>query len=476
MRKPIALIAAMAVLATTFACDNKPVESEPVGNTKNTVEHEFRTDPDNMETKNLSEPEYLELTEEDFTQVDLFFDVTDAEPPIDIHCVDLSGLDFGQRISPCKKSDGYMDYAYNLGYTDPEWQKHYDDAVKKLAETPCSGMLDDIVYSDGKFFFLINFDDLCGRHDWSIYSYDVKTGSSKELITHSDTKMISTYHALIPWRGRLYYPVSCSDTSVSMRDKATICSLDFEGGNENEELEFEGDVYNMESTKNSLLIDLSDEIEIKSYHWEYDLVTKELSTRDISYSIDDNENTDNEVFCDGVPARITGGIENGKYSPVIIETQYYTLITDIIDYSDIFLWKDKVSIICKDVYNPSKMNTYDLKKRERLKMDVTFDYSGAIQTEDGLLAVSSLIPGSDGYSLESGACLEYFDPLLGTMFQIGTSENCLFEADNDTVYYLTINGKSSRFDEGNRVFVGYSSNKGLPDKLYWFDNKQLIIE
>ena len=91
MKKYIALILTGALLAGLCSCEDKPDNSEPVGDV---------TAPAVTETS--AEPQFLELTEADFTPVDIQSDLIEGMPPAEISCTDLSGLSFGERMSPCK--------------------------------------------------------------------------------------------------------------------------------------------------------------------------------------------------------------------------------------------------------------------------------------------------------------------------------------------------------------------------------------
>ena len=179
MRKIIAVLAAAALLGTMCACEDKPVDSESVGDFTVPAVTEIAPEPETA-----TEPPVLELTEDDFEHVDMLLDNTDAAPPLDIHEADLSGLDFGERLSPCKAEGVYENYVENT-YVDGEWIAQYEAELEKCLSTPSTGMLEKAEFADGKCYMLINYDDLCGTHNWSIFSYDVASGELKELVRHS---------------------------------------------------------------------------------------------------------------------------------------------------------------------------------------------------------------------------------------------------------------------------------------------------
>ena len=490
MKKAIAVFAVLALLSSMCACEDKPAESESIGEIKTSSDTEVPTGSVSVEVETSAEQEYLELTEDDFTLVELNHDVTESSPPIDIHSVDLSDLDFGKRISPCKLTEYYDDYAITKhDYTDTDSKDKYDSYLKKLIDTPCGGMVEKAVYSDGKYFFLVNYDDLCGCHDWSIYSYDIEKGDLKELVSYTGTEYGSSSFSLMATHGKLFYPVTYytgdkkSETYitglvnvgesktfiVSGNDsykKSVVLSFDLATGEEEEVGTFDGTVLMMEETEKSLNI---------SYHsgtnkyvmWkEYDFVTKELSD---CHTI---AGSGVKVLCDRISAEITGGNENGKYTPITVKTPNYTISTDLIDCKEVCVWKDKVSIITEGALGMSWMYTYDIKSREKLKLQFGgFGGDNTVQTSDGLIGGGVSLVGMDGLPLINGNSISYVNPVLGIEYNLETCDDCLVNKIGDAVYYLTISGGRTTYDEESGINVGYSTRQGLPDKLCWFELK-----
>lgn len=135
----------------------------------------------------VTEKAIRQLTDEDFKTITLNITSTDDPPPLQLHELDLSTLDFGERLSPCK-AEGEREKHFNIYVTgNPEMQKEIEDNYNKLADTPYEGKVFRVLPTEDKLFIGVDYDDLCyGMHDWSIFSYDIASGELKELHEFSD--------------------------------------------------------------------------------------------------------------------------------------------------------------------------------------------------------------------------------------------------------------------------------------------------
>ena len=483
MRKFIAVLAAAALLGTLCACEDKPVNSESIGDFTVPEVTEIAPGPEIT-----TEPPFRELTEDDFEHVDMLLDNTDAAPPLDIHEADLSGLDFGARLSPCKAEDVYENYVENT-YVDGEWIAQYNAKLEKCLSTPCRGMLEKAEFADGKCYMLVNYDDLCGAHDWSIFSYDIGTGDLKELVRHSGLDDAAKCFTLSYAHGRLYYDAvynidedgkrypsnihsngagfseSGSSAAQGLKKMSVLCSVDVESGEETEECTVEGVAILLgnETEKGLVVQRFADDD--TTYYQEFNVTTKELG------ECDDSVHTPVSgvrFYCDGVPAEVTGGYVDGKYENVVIKTQYYTIQTDLIKFDNAFLWKDRACIVSTEYVGTQNLYTYDLTTGERLKMRCDgFSYSNTIQLEEGLLMVNATL---DGFSNTLGERIEYVEPTLGMIFRMQSGTHFLFGNTDDAVYYIALSGEPDNY-AGNYGFYS-SPEQGVPDKLYWFKTKK----
>ncbi|MBQ1464781.1 MAG: hypothetical protein IIZ18_08230, partial [Ruminococcus sp.] len=135
----------------------------------------------------VTEKAIRQLTDEDFKTITLNITSTDDPPPLQLHELDLSALDFGERLSPCK-AEGEREKHFNIYVTgNPEMQKEIEDNYNKLADTPYEGKVFRVLPTEDKLFIGVDYDDLCyGMHDWSIFSYDIASGELEELHEFSD--------------------------------------------------------------------------------------------------------------------------------------------------------------------------------------------------------------------------------------------------------------------------------------------------
>ena len=474
IRKAISLFLTVVFVGSLCGCEDNNDESEPIGNTTGPVASE-----------SMTESTHLELTDADFTPIDINYEIIDDAPPIETNVIDLSNLDFGERLSPCKAEEVYKDYLIKDPYQYELEEYTYEDPdFQKYMMTPSKGKIRNATFFDNKYYLLINYDDFCGRHDSSVFSYDVKTGELKEIVRHSGLEKDFNISLLAVAHGRLYYTntyledqgkeypfigtVFENGLSESnpidynrMKRMTTLYSVDVSGDDEKEECSFEGIVIKIRENGNGLIMDTVSGA--KGGYIEYNISTRELRELDYAAVLPDLTEA---VLCDGEPAEITGGMTDGEYQPLVIKTQYYTLSTDFLNYTRIFLWKDKVVIVALEYVGTQWLYTYDLTRRELLKMKYDgFGFTNMLQTEEGLLIINNSVEAGDGYSSQRGERMFYLVPLLGMVFRMDSSDKFLLGESSDTVYYLEIKAeKGSVIKLKNPIMY---NEIGLPDKLYW---------
>lgn len=450
MKKITAILSAAVLLAGACSCSDKPDVSEPDG--------DVTTAP---VTETETEPPYAELTEADFAPVDIKCAVTDTEPPIEVNSADLSSIDFGARMSPCKAPDVRESYKNSMMRRGNE--ERFDEAVAKLVETPCKGAVTSATFGGGKFYLTVNYDDFCNLHDSSLYCYDVETGECKELAAHSGLEYNGYFSGLTFAHDKLYYIEELLTDSDEGTKTALYC-LDPESGDISELCTVDGYIHGLHEIENGLFmyryIDFNNGID----YLQYDIGTNELSP--YTFPEAEGEGPKDVVLCDGVPAEVTGGFDGEKYNPITVKTQYYTLSTEVTKYTKIFLWRDKVCIVANNDYSHDWLYTYDLTRRERLKMKFDgYSNSVMIQTEEGIFMMVGT--GSDEFGqYKSGYRLCLLTPVQGTVYRLALFENCLCGNIGDTVYYLTLTSTEEPFED--YALVNRNTGNGLPDKLYWF--------
>ena len=480
MNRYTAFLTAAVLLCGLCSCEDKPDNSEPVDVTAPvTAAEDIPADGGMTALTELPPPE---LTDADFAPVDIAMDKTDTAPPVEPNSLDLSGFDFGERRSPCKDKDLYEKYLNNVNWT-MEGVYNYVDEPDTFLEKKCEGMFQSGVFLDGKFYIAVNFDDLCGCHDSSLYSIDAETGEIKELVRHTGLEYNSCFKGLTTAHGRLIY---CDTTHIGADNEesciyymgsddivetiltggsntTSVYSIAPESGTEEKLFDIGTTVFGMAETEKGFFLHkaVTEQISDESRMGEYDFTTGELH----DYEPPEAVSTETEYLCDGVPAEVTGGFDGEKWVPIIVKTQYYTLSTDLVKFSGLYLWKDMVCIVEDNDYSRDYLHTYDIKSREHLKMK--FDaYSGGwgddFQTVDALMMIGAVSTTDMGYSYQSAYKLEMLIPKLGTVYTLERASQYVKAASGDTLYLLGI-GQPERSDEG------FSTGRGLPEKLYWFE-------
>ena len=480
MKKITAILSAAVLLAGACSCSDKPDVSEPDGDVTIAVVTEAET-----------EPPYVELTEADFTPVKVAYSDAAGDAPVSLKTLDLSGIGFGTEMSPCKAPevrDSYGNRSY-IDDADPEWVKSRDETLQKIADTPCKGFVDRSVLIGGTYYLAMNYDDLCGSHDSSLYAYDIASGECRELVTHTGLDYNGCFYCLIDSGGKPTYVDYRTDTENGGM-KSVVLSVDPDSGSEHEICETSGLVWRMKPSEKGLLLYKIEGTPVADETEGYDL-SQEVVNTVVEYALDKGEFGAAEVNeagvpgvlsaeCDGVPAEITGGFDGEKYSPITVKTQYYTISTDINYATSIFTWRDKLCIISIEGVSGSWMYTYDITNRERLKMKFE-GYGGANiqQTNDGLLA---FVPSNNyGGSADSNATrqhvikLYYIIPTLAVEYRFGECDDYLqtdlSTAADKPAYILTLKSLGNEF-RASGIYVGYDpTNRNVPDKLYWFDTE-----
>lgn len=440
--KKIAFTLAAALLLTLCGCESKTDTDSPVS--------EQPTEP--------AEPVFAEYTEEDFTPIKMNLNITDDPPPFEIHSADLSGLDFGERLSPCKAEDVREEFQFwHQTFDDPEMQALYDAEMEQLYNTPSKGQIDNTAYLDGKFYFAVDFDDLCGRHDSSIFSFDPETGELKELAARTGLEYSDSYRNFVSVCGRLIF-MEYGD------DFFTVCNIDPISGEVSELFTKEEEALMMQASDDGILIS---SIEGKGDTSKYVVKKYDIETGEVL-----GEMTDEEVIldygllsCGGEPASATGG-KDGE--PLSIETAYYSLETEHKRCTGVYLWENKVSVMADESVGYSterRLYTYDFERMERTEINFNGFSVGMTQARDGFIDTvgSSSLSGSTSTAY-------YIAPQLGTAFRLAKSDFITSMKTGGVCYFLASGYKQTEAVLGeNSIIGGMMSDDYVPEKIYWFE-------
>ncbi len=476
MKRITALFSAALLALAMTGCDNKNNDNE------------LPTEATEEVTEEVSESEYLELSDDDFVDIDMNLRIIDDEPPVTMNVADLSKIDFGERMTPCKAEEYREKYGMRQDFGDnTELQEQYDREREKFFNTPSGGSIQDVEFIDGIFYFSVNYDDLCGRHDSALYRFDPRTEEYKELDRRCGMEYNGCYMGLTSAGGRLFFFEHDDRMTNTDPEHSVVYSVDPKTGEVSEFLNLDYTVYWLEDTANGLYISgsidvqylndegldtsgLNGEVETEGRYAYYDPET--------GLKLDYSEQIKYSRFwgtCDGVPVEVTGGIDDESGEPITIKTQYYTLKTKYMNADNIFAWKDRVSILIDEggiASSEKRLYTYEIASRERTKLK--FDGFGGnhIKTGEGFF---SLVSSSD-YSIKSRHQPQnrifYTLPKYGTAFRLDTvnvDSNGELRS-GDIMYIITVENEQE--DNDSMFYIGMYSHSGKPDKLYWFDMRE----
>ena len=473
MKRITALFLAGMLTLSVTACDKKKTDTEPL--------------PEEVteETVESTEPVYIEAADEDFVDIDFNISIIDDEPPVKMNVADLSGVDFGERLTPCKTESEYRDrYGYTARYDDPEMQAEYERLYEVFCNTPSAGHIENVAFIDDKFYFAVNYDDFCSRHDSSLFSFDPKSGEYKELDRRSGMEYNGSYAGLISCGGRLFF----YDRPERMHDddpeNSTVYVLDPKTAEISEFIKVDYSIYWMEDTANGLYVSGSvANAETEENSWRFAYYDPETGLK-----LDYSEEPKYARFwgkCDGVPVEVSGGIDwsNGEETdePVTIKTQYYTIKTDFKRVENVLAWKDRLSVLVDEraasAGSEKRLYTYELNTMERTKMNLNGFGGNYVKAGEGFFALvesSDYSAGMNGY-YQSQVQIYYFMPKIGTAFRmekVNAYRTGIVQAGD--MMYIISSQKAQQEDP--HYSIGMYSNEGRADKLYWFETQEYNVE
>ena len=444
MKKLTAFLTAAAMLTAMCGCDDsKETDSEDVSGDV-TVSGEEAT----------TEPLFAEFTEDDFAQIDAPLNIVPDKTPENLKCIDLSGIDFGSRLSPCKAPDVCDQYGPRMKVEDEDFQKRIDAERQHAIETPSEGNVWNYAMLGDNIFFAVNYDDLCGDHDSSVFRYNINTGELKELAQRTGLEYHGGFAGLISAHGKLFFYESAGDY------KGRINTIDPETGEISLFKELDSSVYWLsESRKGIIVYETSSQFD--NHTTEYDADTGDVISEGEGVVTPGHQTA---YLCDGEAAEITGGFDGERWQPVTIKTQYYSLSTEFNNYNDIFLWKNKICITTEET-GKTFLYTYDLDRNERIKTN--FDgFSGSlVRSGDGMLcAVGGTGSLNDNYTV-----LYYVLPEIGTAYRFARSEGSSNPMINNNNVIMTMQQNTISGVTSNGVTYTGFSNVSRPDKLYFIE-------
>ena len=410
---------------------------------------------ENAVEETVTEISVRELTERDFSVINLNLRYSQAECPIEVREESFSGLDFGQKMSPCKAENVREQYQ-QIHYDDPELQKELLEQYDKICETPSSGEIMSYTSNNDSAFFEVNFDDYCHRHCSSLFAYDYDTGKVRELSSKEGLEETNYNY------GSLY----CVDDMLIYFDYETlnnhenqttdtimhIIQVDTKTGKESEVLSGDYDyVYHIDKERIMLGTFLTNGDEIRDISetgvkiTEYDLSTGQ--TQIISES--DSFTNDMKIFFDdGSTGRI---IQDDKNDTVNFITDEVNMLANHKKVVYNALWKDKAVVITNEALAYTSnymMYTYDFNKMECLVSKLDGFGRNFVQVGNGL--VSTSYGGWEG----NKSPVNYIIPKSGNVFRLAETNSGNVDNISDNFCFMerpvyTYDQYGRRIDENN---------------------------
>ncbi|MBQ6035171.1 MAG: hypothetical protein IJL33_06715 [Ruminococcus sp.] len=222
MKKFISILAALTLMAGCFSCredkdsksDSKPVEADTtISESDGSVD----------EPVVQQQAEFREYNAEDFKTINVNLTKTDKEPPFKLHSLNISELDFGERMPPCKQGEYRDKYKPDFSdIDDPDIDDEYREYMESvrtewenICKVPAKGAIQFWRQCGNDIYAAVGYDTYCsgGDHEVSIFRVDGLTGKSTEIYRHSDPESSFYVETIAVPNGKVY---------IAVRDKGLM--------------------------------------------------------------------------------------------------------------------------------------------------------------------------------------------------------------------------------------------------------------
>ncbi|WP_303835573.1 hypothetical protein [Ruminococcus flavefaciens] len=366
-----AMAAALILTVTAFSagCQDKkkpqPVTSEDMGDYSETIAEA----PETTEA-----PVFREYTESDFKDVDMSLTIVDKEPPVEVSSIDISGLDYGEKVPVCNKEEFAEEYYTNMRefYNGSPMYNWKDFAGKAMTGSPHKCHV-----WNGKCYIYVIYE--CFEYaDWSLFSYDMASGKAEEIYSWSAANLDerSDRNACF-CEGSLFFAYSGKDGNTPT---STVKRIDLETGEEKT-------LYEAADIDITIWLHTNDSgnAELQEYHnvsekgtviYKYD-TDKDEFVQKSDIDVPEGRIMASDCF-GGVYSYLVKPDGKRKYELV---NDYYRISTPLttgrIVYAD-----QKLAIL----YNNVKLHIYNLEKMEHCILDVD-DFGSEMAVYDGKLFI-----------------------------------------------------------------------------------------
>lgn len=500
MKKFISILAALTLMAGCFSCseekdvksDSKPVEADTtISEADGSVD----------EPVVQQQAEFREYNAEDFKTINVNLTKTDKEPPFKLHSLNISELDFGERISPCKQGE-YRDkykpfFGDELNDSDPgnrEYMEQFRAEWEKSCTEPTKGGIGFWRQCGNDIYAAVSYDKYCtgGLHDVSIFRVDGLTGKATEIYRHSDPEESFAIDTIAVPNGKVYIDVR--DKGLMYLDGDKLVPMHY----------LDGYSHSLMGDSSDKLVFMSTKEDLKKVPVDYEAKEGEVFRRyseNEAYLINGEEMVISEYFPDKdewkeitrrtyTPEEIDSGIEyenlprvygklaahtekpEGKRKLDVV-TDEYRISTGITSLD--ILYADHDRLVVK-LSNKNIVHIFDMAKMEHYVLDCS-----------GLAPMSQYFEGGlFVYANSIGGYIYYIMPEMGLTFTIcklpeapdgmsGESISCGFNAYRGDGSFgfqqgIAINKQEKRDPETNNVIY---TNYDYEENIYWVNGDEM---
>ena len=349
---PAALITVLS--ASLWSCEDskgtsKKVSSDPpIYNTHESI----------IDTSDLKR----EYGDEHFNAINVSLSYPDAVAPVEVSCIDISGLDFGEKLPVCNRAENADAYYTDMFSYNGDLLYDYSEYVDK----PVKGYATGCYIEDGNCFIDVSYPNMVGEvHDWSLFRYDMESGALEEVYSwSSDSTAVRCDGRFFTDRYVLFSAMDPADHNATAVYKLDIYDPQLTEVYRCEEKEKGDYAYIYRNGTGDICLDVSNNIAADSV---------------VMYMFD----TDSGEFVRwedrDVPENTVMTATSGKYGRMPsylirpngqrrleMDNKYYNVELTFSNGSIVYADKERFII-----RSGNKLHTYDIEKREHYISDVT---------------------------------------------------------------------------------------------------------
>ena len=440
MKKLSAVFTALILTASCFSCsDEKKPESSS----------EITGEP--IETE-IEEQLFITYSYNDFKTVNVPWNSTTDEPPVELKCYEFPDYDFGERILPFIDSDD--PFQYYLTFSNKDYYENCDEDMQKRIydnfmediKTAQKGTADRIQRDGNKIYLTVNYDNICLMYDWGLYCIDMDTDEVSEVYSYSglDNHSLFWFTSAVVIDNVMYVPMEEYDENNSIIN-SQIIAIDLETKEESVIMESKKSISITKTPDCKLMISESYD-ENNNKYCIYNTKTKEIS--------EFAPKTKYLNFYGG--CGLTAYFEKPEGSrKADLVTENYRLETGISSFHILYADNSKAVVLTPDT---NILHTFDFAKMEHYTTELKSKADMGAAFGDGLVLFKNN---------SSNTTVYYFIAELGLAFTLAEKIhlNSLF-TENNNVSFAGMTDVIQK-EYGIDIIVDSKYNS-----LYWLEEKE----